>query len=447
MRLQPKQRYKRWEITYRVPGYKQVFYESFNTYEEADVRCAEIELAKRTGTLRPPDPKHKSTFTVKDYLEEYIDRYGSTHWGDSQYSICCHQIRDYVNPSSFAKLLLRHVTTKDIDDFYLELLTTPAVVLKGHKDTGRTISYSVIEKLHRTLRAAFGQAVKWGYLTSNPAINANVPKIEHKPRPVWTPAQAQEAIMACKDSNLKMCLLLAVGCSLRVGEILGLQWDCVHLADGNKSTLEVKQELKRCDKEVLSVLSARGRSDVFFTFPETKANSKTVLVLKKPKTKSSVRTVYVPNTVASALKELKAQQEARKEELHGIYQDFNMVIAQSTGRPVEERFIAKAFRQLIEETNLPVVVFHSLRHLSTSVKLQLSGGDIKAVQGDTGHSQASMVTQVYSHTFDENRRRVADLMETSFFETETPEVDAKREQVLALLDARPELVDLLLAMR
>lgn len=38
-------------------------------------------------------------------------------------------------------------------------------------------------------------------------------------------------------------------------------------------------------------------------------------------------------------------------------------------------------------------------------KLKLNGGDIKAVQGDSGHSQVDMVTDVYSHIIDEDRRR------------------------------------------
>lgn len=44
------------------------------------------------------------------------------------------------------------------------------------------------------------------------------------------------------------------------------------------------------------------------------------------------------------------------------------------------------------------VVFHSLCHSSITYKLKLNGGDVKAVQGDSGHSQTSMVTDVYSHS-------------------------------------------------
>ena len=34
--------------------------------------------------------------------------------------------------------------------------------------------------------------------------------------------------------------------------------------------------------------------------------------------------------------------------------------------------------------------------MSVTYKLKLNGGDIKAVQGDSGHAQADMVTEVYS---------------------------------------------------
>lgn len=56
------------------------------------------------------------------------------------------------------------------------------------------------------------------------------------------------------------------------------------------------------------------------------------------------------------------------------------------------------------------MVFHSLRHTSVTYKLKLSGGDIKAVQGDSGHAQADMVTEVYGHILDEDRKKNARLI-------------------------------------
>ena len=59
-------------------------------------------------------------------------------------------------------------------------------------------------------------------------------------------------------------------------------------------------------------------------------------------------------------------------------------------------------------------MFHSLRHTSVTYKLKLNGGDIKAVQGDSGHSQINMVTDVYSHIIDDDRRKNAELFEEAF---------------------------------
>ena len=53
---------------------------------------------------------------------------------------------------------------------------------------------------------------------------------------------------------------------------------------------------------------------------------------------------------------------------------------------------------------------------SGTYKLKLNGGDIKAVQGDSGHAQVSMVTDVYSHILDDDRKKNAELFEEAFYE-------------------------------
>ena len=75
-------------------------------------------------------------------------------------------------------------------------------------------------------------------------------------------------------------------------------------------------------------------------------------------------------------------------------------------------------QKVIDEQGLPDVVFHSLRHTSVTYKLKLSGGDIKAVQGDSGHAQADMVTEVYGHIIDEDRRRAWKLNKNIIMEIE-----------------------------
>ena len=42
----------------------------------------------------------------------------------------------------------------------------------------------------------------------------------------------------------------------------------------------------------------------------------------------------------------------------------------------------------------PRIVFHGLRHSSATYQLMISGGDIKAVQGTTGHASADMLVNL-----------------------------------------------------
>ena len=78
-----------------------------------------------------------------------------------------------------------------------------------------------------------------------------------------------------------------------------------------------------------------------------------------------------------------------KKALGELYEDYNLVIAYDSGRPVEANWVRKQLKAVIQQNHLAPVVFHSLRNSSTSLKLEFSKGDIKAVQGDTGHAQAS----------------------------------------------------------
>ena len=143
--------------------------------------------------------------------------------------------------------------------------------------------------------------------------------------------------------------------------------------------------------------------------------SSTVIVLKTPKTESSVRKVWMPKTVAYILREWKASQDKQKEFLGSEYLDYNLVVALANGRPCEDRIILKSFEKLREKAGLPKVVFHSLRHSSTTYKLKLNHGDLKATQGDTGHAQIDMITSVYAHILDEDRKINAQKLESAFY--------------------------------
>ena len=51
----------------------------------------------------------------------------------------------------------------------------------------------------------------------------------------------------------------------------------------------------------------------------------------------------------------------------------------------------------------------------------------KAVQGDSGHAQATMVTDQYSHILDESRRNNAQLFEQAFYGGKGVKIEQKQQ--------------------
>ena len=52
--MKPRKKGQQFEISYRCPGYEKPFYERFSSYEEANLRIAQIEYEKSLGVFQPP---------------------------------------------------------------------------------------------------------------------------------------------------------------------------------------------------------------------------------------------------------------------------------------------------------------------------------------------------------------------------------------------------------
>ena len=173
---------------------------------------------------------------------------------------------------------------------------------------------------------------------------------------------------------------------------------------------------------------------VIKVFPSILVSKHTALVLKEPKTKTSIRKVFLPKTVAEMLLKRQAEQNELKELFGEEYTDYGLVFCSPMGTPIEGQVINRALNKLIEDNGLPKVVFHSLRHSSITYKLKLNGGDMKSVQGDSGHAQLKMVADVYSHIIDEDRR-----LNAKRFEDANKKLEDKDIKIKSLEKERDEL--------
>lgn len=393
----------------------------------------------------PDDSKPDQNITVKDFMEIFVDAYGVSTWSASTFQSKRSTINNYIVPY-IGDWKLRDVTTVKLSKYYHDLLDVPEVPKAHTAKSKRNVQATNVKKIHDIIRCALNQAIKWEYLDPvmrNPATLATLPKAQKNKRKVWSVETFKQAVNAVNDDVLKLCMHLAFSCSMRYGEIAGLTWEDVIIdqesIDSGNARVIINKELARVNRDAIAKIKNK---EIKMFFPAFKPASTTRLVLKTPKTQTSNRTVWLPKSVATLLVEYKKSQQQMKEFLGIDYQDFNLVIAMDNGRPIESDVILACFHKLCEANGFEQVCFHSLRHLSTRYKLKMTGGDIKSVQGDTGHAEAEMVTDVYSEIVDEDRRHNAEKMEEEFYKSLAPEpektVSSEEQKLLELLKSLPE---------
>lgn len=207
-------------------------------------------------------------------------------------------IANYINPI-IGDMEVQDITTRVVDKYIQTLQKTPSVSRKNRKARTEFVTNSAIEKIIKLLRCAFKQAVRWELIEKNPFDNVVLPKTEYKKRDIWDAETIRLALDQCTDSKLYIAMNLAFACSLRMGEILGLTWKNVHIEDENIATdnayIYIEAELARASKQAIETL---GEKDIYHIFTPLMPNTSTRIILKKPKTDSSIRKVWLPKTVA-----------------------------------------------------------------------------------------------------------------------------------------------------
>lgn len=439
-----KQRGKTYSVIYKglKNGKYTQIWETFKTEEEAIARKNEIELNKNNDMHQL-----RKTLKVSDIISDYVCAYGKTHWSPDTYSDKMGRINNYILPN-IGEMLVWDITPSIVDDFYSALTKMKAKPGNGHKTVKKAfVSPRIVKECHTILSGAFDLAVRYKKVSENPCKHAILPSIERgKERTVWTMETFKNVIASDKVDDLMYNIMnLGVTATARIGEITGLQWKNIHIEDelikDNRAYIEIVTELNRFDKESIAIAKTKKIS---FIFPNLKEDSKTVTVLTEPKTHQSRRKVFIPKTMALSLKKWKEKQERIKLFKGDEYQDYDLVFCQENGRPIECRLINKKLKKICKEHNLPLITSHSFRHLGATIKLEITHGNIKAVQADTGHSQSKTLMDIYAHTYNEERIKNSCKLEQALYSDDHEEISSILEKIQrnpSLLQAVREMID------
>lgn len=368
-------------------GKKKQRWETYHSYEAALHRKEQVELiqAKQKERLQ------SNADNLVELLEEYVELYGRAHWSYSTYTNHVALIQNHILPA-FGDMKLTEFSPKTIAALYSRMRNE------------RNMTPQILSSVHKLLHSAFEQAVLWEYADRNPFHKATLPKAFPCPMKMLSNEEIKRLLQNSGFSLLGIAVHLAFAGSLRKGEILALTWCDVDFKNG---TIFINKTLKRVRKDAIQALD---RNDILYQSPAVFDEGRTVIVLKRPKTRSSIRTVYLPPHVIDLLQDWKKEQTPCGKNVP------DLILRYSSGRPLQEEALPRMLEKQLLTLGLPKVTFHSLRHSSITYKLILTGGNIKAVQGDSGHAQAEMITERYGHVIDSCRKECAQNFQKEFYE-------------------------------
>ena len=308
-----------WYISYRVPNdtgvKRQIWLRCANRREALDF-LEGVEEAEKKGVVYIPKAVYASTeasspkgMTIAELMEEYIRSYGVKNWEPSTLKTNRAIVRNYIIPF-IGNILVASITPKFVQDYYDDLPSHLAKPKHLQKTPPKQISARTCKEVHKILRPALDMAVVWGEVSTNPTLSVKLPKQSKYMREFWTESELEHALSVCDDELLYLCICLVFGCSLRSGELAGLTWANVM---ASKETIILKTSSIYIDKTMQrvykSAIHETGGRDIIQQFPNVFGGKSTVMALKKPKTESSIRRIFLPSTVARLLLEHKVRQE------------------------------------------------------------------------------------------------------------------------------------------
>lgn len=247
--------------------------------------------------------------------------------------------------------------------------------------TGKPLSRKSIVHHLNFLSDVFNYALRFDMIDSNPCNHIFVPKGEKKEKEIYTVEEMKQLFKLINQYaplKYKAFLTLAVYSGFRNGELMGLEWKDVDWEN--------------------NVISVRRTSN----YTVTDGN-----YTDTPKTKSSIRSLKLPQQVFDVLSELRESQLKNKENLGTKWIDSDKLFVTEVGKPLHRGSPYKWQCEFTERHGMRFCDIHSLRHFNATVLIN-AGVDTATVSSALGHSNISTTTNIYFHAIREAQARTGE---------------------------------------
>lgn len=349
-----------WCASLRTPGGgRKVVYG--RTHNEVRRRLTQLVHSKDSGTL-----SDARGLTVGEFLDQWMAEVvhpSVRPWTYKGYEV---HVRLHIKP------VLGHLP--------LDALSARHVQSLLNQKLAEGLSPKTVRYIRGTFRTALRQATRWGLIGRNPIDAVDGPKVERYEIRPFNPDEAKQFLTSIRGDRLEALYSVALTMGLRQGEALGLRWRDIDLAMGY---LYIKKQLQRIDGE--------------FQFVE-------------PKTPRSRRTLALPASIVTSLREHKDRQRHERQTAGECWQDSDLVFTTDRGRPIDGTVVSHHFHRVLDRAGLPQRRFHDLRH-SCATLLLVQGVSPRVVMDVLGHSQIALTMNTYTHVLPELRRDAADRMD------------------------------------
>jgi integrase len=258
--------------------------------------------------------------------------------------------------------------------------------------TSQGIAYPSILKIRDALSSILRSAVQYDFLVKNPLDGLRLPpdKRGRRSKPVISPEQFDTLLQLVPEPYATM-LYTAVWTGLRVSELIGLKWRCIH-----EDAITIEERFCRGD----------------WSAPKTQASAATIGVDSGVIARiHRLKTLTVSVRAGNAVRNYKLVKTNGPDDL--VFQSVK------DGKPMRDNNILKRFiKPASRKLGLSFVNWRCLR-TSHATWLVQAGADPKSVQGQMRHSRISTTMDIYAQIVPEAQRRAVKKL-SRFAKTSVP---------------------------
>ena len=257
-----------------------------------------------------------------------------------------------------------------------------------NKTTGKGLS----EKTQKHYLTFVSDVMKYAMLcnivTKNPCQGVPVVKTGHQEREPYTIEEEIALIERLKEApvNYRVFFYFMIYGGLRRSEVCGLEWKDIDFNTGVCSIVRTSQY--------------RGKNTGVYT--------------STPKTKSSQRSLKLPQEVLTELRKLKFENNAQRVNCGDQWVETDRLFIQWNGEAMHPNTPYWWLQKFCEKENLPFKGVHAFRHSFATQAILNAKVDVKTVSAILGHAQTSTTLEIYAHAFQEANAQALDSVANLF---------------------------------